>query len=318
MNTQEMIEQVYEDVGSPTDLCPYTDPDDTGTFDIAEPGAVSVLRALNQGVIRIAGWRFRDNRVLRHRGLMGRKYFDFGEPIEGTVISAGVRTLEVPGLGADEADEFDGWMVEITSGLGVGESSLVVGGAVGVGSVVLTLATAWTVVPDAASEFRLYKSFAKLLTENVVHPDGAYHVALDPQTELADVVGITDVETGTALETVYGHERLAEANLQKGVPSRYVVSGDRIQFDVASDERKSYEMEYVKQPMALGIATDVPELPSQFHEAVVLWAVHNFQRKQQAFEKAYATKRELEDLMNMLRLEGHFADAYGQSGIVVY
>lgn len=317
MTTQEMIEQVYEDTGEDKRNVPYTDIDDPTTFSIATAGAIKVLRRLNQGLVRIANWKFRDGAVLRLRGLMTKAYAALGTPYAGDVVSATDTTITIPGLGSDYNGEFDGWIIEITAGLGIGETNRIISSVVSGANVVCNVSEEWTTNPDSTSDFELYKSFARFIKSSA-EADAAYQINVHPVTELADVIAIKDVEQGIELEKAYFNEKFAASEGEAGIPTQYWVYGNQIRFDVALNERRAYEILYVRQPAPLVAATDVPDIPEQYHEAIVLWAIHSFQRKAQDFEKGYSTKREVEDLMMMLRPQGQFENEFSAGGLVIY
>jgi hypothetical protein len=317
MTAQEMIVQVYEDTGEDSRNCPYTDVDDPTTFSIAAAGSIKILARLNQGLVRIANWRFRDGVVLRLRGLLTKAYAALGTPYSGDVVSATDTTVTIPGLGSDYDGEFDGWIIEITAGTSIGETNRIISSVVSGANVVCTVAEEWTTNPDATSDFDLYKSFARFV-KSAAEADAAYHIDVHPITELADVIAIKDVTQGIELEKTYFNEKFTSSEGAAGTPTQYWVYGNQIRFDVALNERRTYEILYVRQPVALAAAADIPDIPEQYHEAVVLWAIHSFQRKVQDFEKGYATKREVEDLMMMLRPQGQFENEFSAGGLVIY
>jgi hypothetical protein len=120
------------------------------------------------------------------------------------------------------------------------------------------------------------------------------------------------------MERTYKHDLMSGSLRQVGVPTTFLVFGNEIWFDAAGDEAASYEVLYLRNPRRMVAATDVPDIPQHYHDAVRLWLTHNLMRTDQDFDGAYAAKRELEDLMEMTRMQGDAAAEYEQSGITVY
>lgn len=317
MTTQEIMELVFQESGEPSDLCPYTDPGDYTTFDITRAESVRLLRIVNMALRRIASWRLRSGRIVRYKALDGRTFVVFPDPPTGTVVSAGDTSLVIPQLGTDANDELNGWLVEITRGTGAGQVRLIVDSAVGGGNVTLENSVAWDTNPDDTSTFALYKGFASFLAARTLTVDN-WHILLNPVTELHDVVRIRDVQTNVDLVLSQYGETFSASQVQSGVPTEFQRYGDQIWFDVAIAERRVYELLYTKNPTALATATQSPCLPEIFHQAIILWAVHEIQRMNQAFGPAYTTKRELEDFMEIAVQQGASELSMETTGIVAY
>ena len=316
MTLRELMERTFWDSGEPSDLCPYATPGDETTFDSTLPGALKLIRYLNNAQLRIANWKFRDGRILRFRSLRGRVYFASGDPITGTVTSATARSLVIDTLGSDVADQFNGWLVAIVSGSGSGQIRLITDTTVVV-PVTLTIDSDWDTIPDATSVYELYKGFFRFVSA-ATYPYQAYHILLDPIASLVDVMRVRDVSASVDLGRTYYNDMFTASVKTTGIPSTYQVFGNELWFDAAPTENRSYEMLYIKNPAALVNATDVPEIPESYQEAISLWVTHNIMRMNQDFDGSYATKRELEDLMQMLRLSGEFEMELDAGGIVVW
>ena len=317
MTTQEIMELVYQEAGEPSDLCPYTDPGDYATFDFTLPGAVRLLRMVNMALRRVASWRLKSGRIVRYKALEGREFFVSPAPPTGTAISAGDTSLVVPQLGTDADDELNGWIVGITAGTGAGQTRLIVDSTVSGGNVTLEVNTEWDTNPDTTSEYTLYKGFFAFLAARVLTVDN-WHMVLNPVTVLHDVMRIRDVQTGADLSMAQYGETFSASQGQRGIPTEYQRYGDQIWFDVAIAERRVYEILYTKHPVALTAAAQVPCLPEIFHQAIILWAVHEIQRMNQAFGPAYTTKRELEDFMEIAVQQGASELVMESTGIVAY
>lgn len=317
MTTREIMELVYQEAGEPSDLCPYTDPGDYTTFDITIPGSVRLLRIVNMALRRIASWRLRSGRIVRYKALEGREFFVNPTPPTGTAVSAGDTSLVIPQLGTDVDDELNGWIVEITAGTGAGQTRLIVDSTVNAPDVTLEVNTEWDTNPDNTSEYALYKGFFAFLAARILTVDN-WHILLDPVTVLHDIVRVRDVQTNADLVLASHGESFTSSQAQSGIPSEYLRYGDQLILDVAVAERRVFEILYTKNPTALSVDTQVPCLPEIFHQGIILWAVHEIQRMNQAFGPAYTTKRELEDFMEIAVQQGASELTMESTGIVAY
>lgn len=321
MNAREIIEQAFSDASEPPDFSPYTTPGDPATFSLASPGGQKLLRMLNNGVLRISNWKFRSGRLLRLRSLISSIFMAVPDPIEGTVISATASGVVVPLLGADIDHEFDGWLISIVGGTGVGQTALVTNSAVVPATGVnLTVHTPWTTTPDATSLFELRKRFMQLHDGSSANTIWNYHMVLDPIRVLSDVLQIRKVDQQSALSRIMPNEDMSSGMLTVGSPSSFAVRGNRIEFDVVPEEGGMYEIIYTRKPILFtqADAEVTPDIPSEFHDAVSLWITHNLLRNSQDFDGAYATKRELEDLMEMTRLPESFENDMDYLGITLW
>lgn len=318
MTTQEIMEQVWREAGEPTDLNPYATPGDETTFDITLPGSVKLLRYVNQALVRIANWQFPTGRSMRFKNLVERAYFKSNAPLNDTVLSATADTFTITGLSANAADQFRGWVVEITAGTGAGQRALIITNTVEVGGECrCSVAVPWTTEPDATSEVSLYKNFWRFVG-NSTQPIDDYNIKVDSRTEMLDVMRVRDVVLLQDLTPTERTDIFTAGILQPGLPTLYRVMGGAIYFDVPVAEPRTFEVVYLRQPRTLTLAQDIPELPLQFHEAMIMWATHNIQRLNNDYDGAYATKRELETLLSTVRLQGNNDMEMEDGGMTVF
>lgn len=318
MNTQEILTLAYQSAGEPTDLCPFTDPSDPTTFTLSTREAQDLLRIANMALRRIANWRFRSGRILRHRNLYSQMYFVAKGPVTGTVVSATDTTVRLEALGSDVEDELNGWLIEITDGTGAGQLRLIVDTTLAGAQPVAEVSEAWDTNPDATSEYALYKSFFKFVPAATPGTYLDYEIGLDPINTLVDVIRIRDIVDSTDLDRSQKEEFFSSSLTTKGTPTTFKVLGDRIAFDAAPDTRRTYEIFYVRNPAMLTTATQEPELPYMYHEAVILWMVHYIQRLNQGFEVAAQTAAELNNLMETLRLQSMSEHEFEQGSLLIY
>jgi len=317
MTVFEVLDQAWLEAGEPSDL----DADfSIGTFDPISTAGVRMLRYVNNSIVRIGNWRFRDGRLLRLRSLLARKAFRTGYENEFTVTAA----IALSGFQVDPpqtlgtADPYTGWVVEVTEGTGVGQVRLVVASSYGaVAGLVCSVNQDFDTALDATSVVQFRKNFVEFLSATETNTLGG-NVVLNPVTALGDILKVRDLGTATDLTPTLRENLFTGNVLQSGTPSEYRIYGNRVYFDVAIDAETVYEILYLKQPAKVAVGTDVPELPEQYHEALTLWVTHNIQRMNQDYDKAYATKRELEDLMMMTREQGSSEMDMEQGGIIIW
>jgi hypothetical protein len=323
MTTQEIMEKVFRDSGEPTDMEIHDVPGDDGTFNIALPGSLRVLRTVNTAQTRLANWRFRDGRVLRMRGLRDRLYFQSKTPPTGATIAATASGITIPGLAVNADDSFNGWLIGITGGTGAGQTRLITDTVLNGADVDLVVDQAWDIQPIYSADplllstYALYKSFF-MLTDAVVPTYMTYHINVNPVTRLADITKIRDVSTGTDLVRSQFEDVFSSTLKSTGVPTQYMVYGNQLWLDAAPTELKSYEMLFIRQPAPLILAAQVPDLPEQYHDIIAQWAVHQVLQTNQDFNGAYAMRREVEDTMEMLRLQGSFDMDMEVGGVTVF
>jgi hypothetical protein len=317
MVATELIERVFKDSGEPEDLQIYATPGDDTTFDITLPGSVKLLRLLNTALTRVANWRFPDGRLLRVRDLRGRLMFNTGAPIAVSILASTYNSVTLGGFTPNYAGEFDGWTIEVTGGTGAGHIATVRSSVLSGTNIELFVDPVWVAVPDNTSMVKLTKNFFEF-RRNPTMPWETYHIPVDFTNHMGDILKVRDISGLTDLARTYNDDMFTANMRTSGVPSQWKLFGNELWFDVAPAEARTYELLYIKNPAALVGANDVPELPEMYHEAVALWAVHNVMRQNQDFNGAYATKRELEDLMQQLRLQGSFDMEADIGGLTVW
>jgi hypothetical protein len=293
MTTEEMIVEVFEALGEPSDLFPYTS--GTVVVDMTTVGAIKILKWLNRGYKRILNWKFPNGHQVRFPVQQGEIFFSTVVK-SGTVASATPTEVTLDGGVMANDDQYNGWIVEILAGTGQGQVKVIVDFTA---ARVATLADAWDTVPDGTSTYALYKRSYSFRGAAAV--DVSENIPLNPIDQIASVLKITDVEGVMDLAVGGGIEGFSSGLLSHGTPSSYILLGNRIVFDVAADEVIWYRMEYSKVPEELALALDEPELPETFHEALILYAQWIGLRRSQEWGGAYSTKKDIEDLMQTLK-----------------
>lgn len=302
MTVYDMIREVFEHLGEPTDLEINTTPGDYTTFDITLPGSQRILTYLNNALIRIANWRYPDGVFLRFNSLYKTLFVKHPAPYTGTVVSATTTTVVVPGFPMNLNSDFDGWRVDIIGGTGAGQKRLITSSVAAGLNEVCTVHKAWDTVPDAASTFRITKNFMFLLDNTAAGSYTSYHIQLDPHVNTDSIIKIVDKSNNTVLDRTWDKDLLETGDRDIGVPSVWYRYGNKIVFDTCFKDETVFELLYYAHPLALTQANQVPNIPVPFHEAVALYAITKLKVRAGDYDGQYVEKRNLIDLMETLRL----------------
>lgn len=324
MNVQEMMIKVFQLAGEPSDLCPYVTPGDPTTFDAAlgQPGSLPLLAWINQALTRIAQWEYPDGTVLRFRHLRKNLFFKSKPAMTGDVLASTADTISIDGFNPlNRASQFNGWVLEVYDAATQNTQKRLViatSGALAANSV-LQVHQDWDFPPTVGfSTYKLYKSFFEFVPTPVAGSVDDYMLAGDVIEELCDVLGVRDLTGTVDLTTAAQGERFTATQLSKAIPTMFSMEGRQIKFDSPWDLARAYEILYYAFPKQLAAVTDVPDLPRPFHEAIVQWAVHSIQMREQDFNGAYATKRDLQELMQTLRNQGVLSMENETTGFSIY
>ena len=320
MTVQELMTRVFQLAGEPSDLCPYTVPGDPTTFDVTlgVPGSLPLLGWINQALLRICNWEYPDGTILRFRHLRKSLFFKSRAALVGTASAGGVDTMTIAGFGALNAvNQFSGWVLTITGGTGIGQVRVVVGDTGG-NPDVLQVHLDWVTVPDNTSTFSLCKRFFDLVSVPVAGSVTDYGIPINGITQIVDVLKIRDVTTLQDMGRAMRTDLFTATMINKGLPTSFLMEGSRLVFDVPFEGKRAFEIIYYSQPAPLTAITSEVGLGSPFHEAIMLWAVHSLQMRNQDFNGAYATKRDMQELMQTLRNGDEMNMENEQSGMVVW
>jgi len=278
MTFTEMKTDVWEQIGKPSDIDP-----DTYT---------TIGKWINRAYKRILLWKFPDGHLIRFRAARGILNF-VTKTKSGTATAGTTSTITLAsGVGTDD-DQYNGWVVEIYGGTGSGQKRLIsdYAGA----SRTATVSDDWDTTPDATSTYYLYKNFMKIVSSS--HSWASEHLILDPVNSMYSILRVTDLEDEVDLSPADRTATFSKNLTSEAVPSQYLLFGDTLYFDTPMNETRWYEIEYVRFPGDLVNATDEPEIPDPWHEAIVLWAVWWGLRRMQEYAGAYSTRKELENFM---------------------
>jgi len=322
MTVQDMFVRIWQASGEPTDLTPWLTYNTTFDTTFTNLSTRQLAGYVNMACSRIAGWEYGDGTILRLPSLRKMKMFRHPAALSQSIKSATASTFVIVGFGGaslNRVDQFVGWVAEITAGLGVGQKRLVTAttGALAV-DCTATVHVDWVTVPDATSTVSLYKSFVKLNTSQQAGSVDDYHFnGLDPKY-INDLLAIRDLTALSDLGSPVRGELFTANLLTKGIPTQYRWDGDEIVFDVPFDGKRAFQLDYYANPNLIASGSDILDIPAAYHEAVCLWAVRAIQMREQDFNGAYASKRDLQELMQTLRMPGELGLDTQMTGVTVY
>lgn len=247
---EQMVQELFERIGEPSDLDPY-DTDGT-TIDTDSDGWVRMLRALNRGIASVASFRDpQTGRQFRFRDRHDWQYVTF-TPASTTIDSAiakGGQTVEF--AASSGADAYNDYLIKVDN-----EVRLVVD-------------------DDGAGVYTVNKSFDR------AHDSGAtvyyaprYLTITTTGNKFIEVVSLYNLEEQAEVARgergdVFAHEATTE-----GDPRYYYRVGDKLYLDVVQfDDTQRFRVEFLKLPADMDAIDDTSGLPEAFDEAIVMWAV---------------------------------------------
>jgi hypothetical protein len=294
MTVEDLVVEVFELIGESSDLEIYTP--GTTTVSLSMVGTIKILKWINRAYKRIVNWKFPNGSQVRFPIQSGELFFKT-LVISGTVASSPTSsTVTLDTMVSWEDDRYNGYIIEITAGLGVGQVRLIVDFGT---PRTATVDRVWDTAPDGTSTYSLYKR--EYFFREPLAFDAGDNIMLSPVTQIAAILKISDPSGSFDLQQGGRLENYAGSLLVHGNPTSYLPLGASIVFDVAPDTEKWYRLEYSKIPNDLTVLTDRPLIPESFHEALLLYAQWIALRRSQEWGGAYATKKDIEDIMSSLK-----------------
>lgn len=290
MTVEDMVTEIWEHIGEPSDLDPF---DVNGDLDETSDGYGRMLKWINRGYKRIVNWKFPNGRQIRF--YKSKEKLNFKMPLEtGTAQTGTASSITLAGAESSINDFYLDWVVELTSGTGSGQRRLVTDYA---GSTrVADVNRDFDTTPDSDTVYALYKRFMKFVgsSEN----DTSVNIVLDPIKDIIDVLKVTDLKDRKDLIRAERTDNFSGSIETEDTPGNYFRLGNELHFDRAVSDERWYRMEYERNLAELTASTDEPKIPDIWHEAIVLWCTRLGLKRAQDYKAAYAVKRDLEDFMN--------------------
>jgi hypothetical protein len=290
MTVQEAIVEVFERLGEPSDLPIETN----GNFNIGAFGSVRILAALNRAQDYVATYKVpstSNGRPIVFRSLVASTRFEF-TVVSGTLptqTDTTFKTILLPSaLLSSAAGRFNRWIAVFDDAepRKVMRHTLVAG----VGTLVLDVPLG---ADASAKTLKLYQ------VEYGLGSGTDYISVVRP----IEVIRVIDMLSHSELPC--SAEELHWSAASIGIPSTFAKRGTGIVFDCAcSDATRTFEIDYLVYPTYASVATaSLSLLPSAFHDAIVLWAIHWGYQRMMETTAAYAAKRDFEDYMRTLQTQ---------------
>ncbi len=316
MTVQEMVTQMWREVGEPTDLLPGTK-SSSGvlTFDITAAGAVRCLEYLNRAYVRLGNWRFPDGTPLKFRQLTRELYFKNSD-ITNTIatvpdsarLTCTLSATYVPTMGtAFYASGFKGFVLEIANVRYLVTD--VTSALASAGTSVFTLDKALPAAVVAGTAVTLYSkffSFKSKTAADTVTTDIATGQALvaDYLYPIVQVESVQNVTNGGHEVALRGRtEYVNELPRGRGMPSSYMVTNRGLEFDVPPNDDTQFLIKYYSQPEVLSSASQVPNIPAAWHEPLWMLAAWLRHKEDKATDEAAAMYRDVVGYMQMMQQE---------------
>lgn len=291
MTLAEIRNEIWQNSGKLSYLDPSTD--------TSYNGGPYLNYVVNLAQKQVSMYKSITGRLLRFPNLMGELFFK-EEPKSGTLgTGSTTTTLVLSGFSTDD-DRYNGWNITIE-----GSTYLIMDytGATQVAEIQEALSTA----PSAGTAFTLQKSFNLLLPST--HAWVSEHIQLPVESDrwrsdgnFLEIVKVSDVQNGLELTRAQRGLNFITMRTSTGTPSQWYRFGNKLYFDVAPDDSRWYQMEYYRLPTTLSNDTDAPEIPEQFHYALVLWGTEWAYRQSGESNEKYSTKRDYIDFMERTML----------------
>ncbi len=293
MTTKEMIIDVYEALGEPTDLAPYTDVNDPiNTFDITTDGAVKLLRWVNEGYRRLIAYKFPNGTMMRFPEL--ESYVNFKTYTESDTAQAGATTTITLAAGASAVDDFyNDWVVEIDSGTGANQIRTIMDYN---GTTKVAIANRdYDTDPDATSVYSLYKNFMDIVSST--DAKAAVSIVLDPVNVFFGANKLTDMNNKRLIVKGFRTDTFVNQLESKGIPDVYRVRGYKLFFNQNVDEQRWFHLEYTRLPDDMTLATDEPAIPSNFHEVIAMFAHWKGLKRSGESDTKWAIRQDIDHYM---------------------
>jgi len=307
MTLQEIVVQVFEALGEPSDLNPYAT--DGTTVLVTSAGWKKLVDAVNIGCLQLSTWKWPNGRQIRMR---------FTE--DTAVFEVNQKTFVV---GSWTSPTLTLTTSTVTDNLYVGR--LVVGATSGATGLVMYSSGMTVYLTKVTGTFTTGE------TVTFYQREFQFVSGTDPRTAFGipytaangvpfDIVGVTELGSSTPLDETSKRERFLTSESTVGTPTAFYRVPKGVVFDTWPTDGLAFLIRYQRGPRTLGYTetTAEPELPAQFHYGLVLFGIWWGLRRAQESNDAYATKKDLEEFMLRTRTENDFQDDLVSGQVKLY
>jgi hypothetical protein len=291
MTLQEMIIELFEQLGDDTTLDPY---DGAGVFDLTTAGATRCMNWINYGYEAVSSWRLRDGELVRFTSMFKN----------ANVVLRDSGELEVMGEGDGyiDVEDFD-YQLPMTFTRVVsdtGKRLRVLYAQEAAPNVRLFLDTKDHQI-ETGDKVTLHRMDYVFSDDNTTNNETDFGtISLPGAGRIVTPLRFIDTTNNRVIEPFdYSTTTFTPDLLQNDSDIMFFephTKGVMFNAPFVGDYGPMI-LEYYSLPTPLSAADARPEIPENFHIAIVLWATWFGLRRRQDYNSAYATKRDLEDVM---------------------
>lgn len=308
MTLQEIIVEIFEGLGEPSDLNIWDT--DGVTIDPDGKGWPRLTRVVNDAAMALTMWKWPNGHQVRMRSSEAEAMIKTQVTV-GAVSAWSNPTMTLSGPGITTS---------MRGRLIVGATS----GATGLvwyhnlsTTMILTKITGTFVALESVSFYQRDYRFDDSTTLALTDPGIPYLAASGRPLEVIQVI---DADTGAVLDETTKTEKFSVVDSSIGSPATVARTYGGFVFDVWPTAGLTFLVRYSKGPAVLTIndATVEPDLPAQFHRGLVLYGIWWGLRRAQESNDAYATRKDLEDFMARTKTEFDIQDDNVSGQIKIY
>lgn len=302
MTLDELVFDVFNAAGEPPDL-EYRD-DALATI-TTNAQWQKLVRLVNEAQDAIAMWVHQDGRRMRIR--LAEDLARLRALRQTRVIGTIVGTTLTLTTSSGERDYYRNWLIE---GQTSRAKALVFMSYIGTGADILLLSEVegtFVAAENVVLSKRAYQ-FADIAVATPPYADGLIYTDYT-EGRPVEITGVLQTD-GTELSIAFESEKLQAPSVVSGQPTSYSKSSLGLRFDVWPDDDYEYYVRFMRLPRPLQSTapTSESELPPQFHRAIVLYCLWWLLLRDHETDKAYAVRRNFEDLLKRTQTEYDLQD----------
>jgi hypothetical protein len=318
---EDMVIEVYENLGESTDLNPYGLT--YGTVDLTTAGAQRLLKWLNQAYRKVCNTKLADGTFVRFRTLERHAFFS-QNIINSTVISIpATNQIQIDGL-FPVANKYSNWIIDLgaADADSQGTEQHLVIASDDSDPPVLTLDKAFSTTPTVGDAVNVYKKWwACSLNSGADYHDNEF-IAVDPREDFLSALWIYDLQS---MRDIKRYEE--KAPLRKNVLTAIYPGmfwdletpsggwpasgiGGGIEFDVAPTNGLTFELHYYGVSEALTTASQQIMIPDSFASVIIKWATRIGMIRDREWDGQYALRKEFEYDIQSAVQDGAFRFEY--------
>jgi len=300
MTVLQMVQNVYEALGEPSDIQYLDDADNVLTTSV---GWRRMIDAINTACLEISVWKFPDGRTIRFRYLedsaqLVTKYES------ATIVSAVTNMPFITTTLTDvSVNAYQNCAIQLGSSTYRVRYSRV--NPIVPTQVDLMLNANVTVLANATFNLskREYYFQAQTIDPFTIVPTNIAYTAINGAP--LEITNVYDMSSNSELSLLKKYDPLIASQVNFQTPTMFYKLAGGLRFDTYPTSTLNYTIRYMRGPRILSY-DDInaePELPVQFHGAINLHALWWGYRRMQENDSAYSTKQDLTDMLRRLRTE---------------